>query len=63
MVIGRLEKLVPAQLNEFMRQRLLRELFETWVQEEIGKLPESDKIWLGAATNRKVEASGQLAAA
>jgi parvulin-like peptidyl-prolyl isomerase len=63
MVIVRLEKLVPAQLNEFMRQRLLRELFETWVQEQIGKLPEADKIWLGAATNRKVEASGQLAAA
>lgn len=54
-VIVRLEKLIPAQLNEFMRQRLLRELFETWVQEQMKQLPDFDRIWLGAANNRKVD--------
>ena len=34
-LIIRLEKLVPAQLDIPMRQRLLRELFEDWVQEQM----------------------------
>lgn len=63
LVIVRLEKLIPAQLNEFMRQRLLRELFEAWLQEQLGQLPESDKIWLEFATNRKVDTISHLAAA
>jgi hypothetical protein len=29
-----------------MRQRLLRELFETWLQERIQELPTSDRAWL-----------------
>ncbi|MBF2048542.1 MAG: peptidylprolyl isomerase [Elainella sp. C42_A2020_010] len=33
-LIVRLEKLIPAQLNVPMRQRLLREMFEAWVQEQ-----------------------------
>lgn len=49
LVIVRLEKLIPAQLNEFMRQRLLRELFEAWLQEQLQQLPESDRIWLAKA--------------
>lgn len=63
LVIVRLEKLIPAQLNEFMRQRLLRELFEAWLQEQLGQLPDSDKIWLESATSRKVETLSHLAAA
>lgn len=63
LVIVRLEKLIPAQLNEFMRQQLLRELFEAWLQEQLCQLPDSDRIWLGAATNRKVDKSSHLAAA
>ncbi|GET36673.1 peptidylprolyl isomerase [Microseira wollei] len=35
LLIVRLEKLIPAQLNESMRQRLLRELFEAWLQEHL----------------------------
>lgn len=34
-VIIRLEKLLPAQLDQSMRRRLLNELFETWLQEQI----------------------------
>jgi hypothetical protein len=45
MVILRMEKLIPAQLDDLMRQRLLSELFAAWLQEqfnqvgEIGMLP------------------------
>ncbi len=38
-LIVRLEKLIPAQLDVSMRQQLLRELFEAWVQEQIRKNP------------------------
>lgn len=34
-VIVRLEKFLPAQLNESMRQRLLQEQFEHWLQERL----------------------------
>lgn len=50
-VIVRLEKFIPAQLDAFMRQRLLRELFEGWLQEQINQLPDADKAWMG--TTRK----------
>lgn len=33
-VIIRLEKLLPAQLDQSMRRRLLDELFETWLQDQ-----------------------------
>jgi parvulin-like peptidyl-prolyl isomerase len=36
-VIVRLEKIVPAQLDNEIYQRLLNELFETWLQEEVIK--------------------------
>ena len=35
LLIVRLEKLIPAQLDEFMHQRLLGELFEAWLQERL----------------------------
>jgi parvulin-like peptidyl-prolyl isomerase len=34
-VIVRLEKFIPAQLDESMRQRLMNELFTTWLQEQL----------------------------
>jgi hypothetical protein len=34
----RLEKFIPAQLDEPMRQRLLTELFTTWLQEQLNQL-------------------------
>jgi parvulin-like peptidyl-prolyl isomerase len=34
-LIVRLEKFIPAQLDEPMQQRLLNELFSTWLQEQL----------------------------
>ena len=39
LLIVRLEKLIPAQLDVSMRQQLLRELFEAWVQEQVRENP------------------------
>ena len=35
LVIVRLEKFIPAQLDELMRQRLINELFADWLQEQV----------------------------
>ena len=45
-VIVRLEQLIPAQLDEFMRQQLLDELFETWLQEQLVELTNNGLISL-----------------
>ncbi|HEY9861030.1 MAG TPA: peptidylprolyl isomerase [Candidatus Obscuribacterales bacterium] len=37
-VIVRLEKFIPAQLDEPMRQRLLNELFNNWLQEQLHQI-------------------------
>lgn len=37
-VIIRLEKFIPAQLDDAMRRRLIDELFETWLKEEVQKV-------------------------
>jgi parvulin-like peptidyl-prolyl isomerase len=37
-VLIRLEKFIPAQLDETMRQRLLDELFQNWLQEQLENL-------------------------
>jgi hypothetical protein len=34
-VIIRLEKFIPAQLDESRRRRLIDELFETWMREQL----------------------------
>lgn len=44
LLIIRLERLIPAQLDGFMRQRLLHELFETWLQEQINQLSNKSSI-------------------
>ena len=36
-MIIRMEKLLPAQLDEPMRQRLLNELFQTWLQQQLNQ--------------------------
>lgn len=41
-VILRLERLIPARLDQPMCQRLLNELFEVWLQEQLSQLPRSD---------------------
>ncbi|NET16876.1 MAG: peptidylprolyl isomerase [Okeania sp. SIO1H6] len=37
-VIIRLEKFIPAQLDESMRQNLMNELLESWIREQMGKI-------------------------
>ncbi|MDE5106213.1 MAG: hypothetical protein O4808_03775, partial [Trichodesmium sp. St17_bin3_1_1] len=37
-VIIRLEKFIPAQLDESMRRHLMDELLENWIREQIGKI-------------------------
>jgi parvulin-like peptidyl-prolyl isomerase len=37
LVMVRLEKFIPAQMDESMRRRLLNELFNTWLQEQLSK--------------------------
>jgi parvulin-like peptidyl-prolyl isomerase len=44
--IARLEQLIPAVLDEAMRQKLLNELFEAWVQEQLVELTRSGLISL-----------------
>lgn len=46
-VIVRVEKLIPAQLDDFMRQRLLQENFEAWFQQQLNQLSPEEKIWMG----------------
>lgn len=42
-VIIRLEKFFPAKLDESMRDRLVNELFETWLQEQLHQLSDKDE--------------------
>ncbi|OKH56204.1 peptidylprolyl isomerase [Scytonema sp. HK-05] len=46
-MIVRTEKLVPAQLDNFMRQRLLQENFEVWFKQQLTQLSPEEKIWMG----------------
>lgn len=46
-MIVRLEKHIPAQLDDQMRQRLLQEKFDAWLQDQVQQLPDRDKTWLG----------------
>jgi parvulin-like peptidyl-prolyl isomerase len=39
LVIVRLEKLLPAQLDRPLRQRLLNEKFNQWLQAQITEIP------------------------
>ncbi|MDZ8186746.1 MAG: peptidylprolyl isomerase [Nostoc sp. ChiSLP02] len=49
-VIVRVEKFISAQLDNFMRQRLLQENFETWFQQQLNQLSPEEKIWMGINT-------------
>jgi parvulin-like peptidyl-prolyl isomerase len=46
-VIVRLEKLLPAQLDEAMRRKLIDELFEQWLTEEVKKIANYSLNFLG----------------
>ncbi|MBD2678139.1 MULTISPECIES: peptidylprolyl isomerase [Nostoc] len=49
-VIVRVEKFLTAQLDDFMRQRLLQENFETWFQQQLNQLSPEEKTWMGINT-------------
>jgi hypothetical protein len=44
-VIVRVEHIIPAQLDEPMRQRLLKEQFEQWLQDQMMELGDRDRVW------------------
>jgi len=54
-VILRVEKLIPAQLDDSMRQRLLQEQFEAWFQEQVKRLSDPEKIWMGFTARNQNE--------
>lgn len=60
-VIIRLEKFLPAQLDKFMQQRLLKELFEGWLQEQINQLSDIDKAWMMVTRKQPQEKSTNAA--
>ena len=46
-IIVRVEKFISAKLDDFMRQRLLQENFETWFQQQLSQLSPEEKTWMG----------------
>jgi parvulin-like peptidyl-prolyl isomerase len=62
-VIRRVEKLIPAQLDDFMRQRLLQENFEAWFKEQLNQLSQQEQMWMGATARHQVDTINNLAAA
>jgi PPIC-type PPIASE domain len=53
-LIVRLERRIPAQLDDSMRQRLLQEKFDNWLQEQVQQLPDCDKAWLGIVHSESI---------
>lgn len=54
-MLVRLEKRIPAQLSDVMRQRLLQEQFEAWLLEQTRSLSRSDQVWLGISSQQASE--------
>lgn len=54
-MIVRLEKRVPAQLDDPMRDRLLQEKFDAWLQEQVQQLRDQDKVWLGIVPDQAID--------
>ncbi|AFZ23102.1 parvulin-like peptidyl-prolyl isomerase [Cylindrospermum stagnale PCC 7417] len=47
LAIVRIEQVIPARLDEFMRQRLLKENFTVWYQQQLSQLSPREQIWMG----------------
>ncbi|MBD2000295.1 peptidylprolyl isomerase [Leptolyngbya sp. FACHB-541] len=62
-VIVRVEKFIPAELDDAMRQRLLQEKFESWFQEQLRQLPYQERIWMGVTSDNPNDATKNLAVA
>jgi parvulin-like peptidyl-prolyl isomerase len=54
-MIVRLEKFIPAQLDDEMRDRLLQEKLDAWLQEQVQQLPDRDKVWLGLLPEQSID--------
>jgi parvulin-like peptidyl-prolyl isomerase len=63
LVIMRVEKFIPAQFNDFMRQRLLQENFEAWFQEQVNQLSHQDQVWMGVTPKQQIDTKDNLAIA
>lgn len=50
-VIIRLEKFLPARLDESMRRHLIDELFETWLKEQIQQVRPLQSLWSATSTS------------
>ena len=59
-MLVRLEKRIPASLDEAMRQRLLQEKFEAWLHEQAQSLPTFDQLWLGRVPQPTEAAIGSV---
>ncbi len=59
-LIVRVEEIIPAQLDEAMRQRFVNEKFEAWFQEQLQDLPDSDRIWMGIPPRDPAEAKNSI---
>lgn len=46
-VLVRVEKKIAVSLDDSMRQRLLKEQFDTWFQEQLQQLSPFEQIWMG----------------
>ncbi|WP_242060046.1 peptidylprolyl isomerase [Oscillatoria sp. FACHB-1407] len=57
-LIVRLEKRIPAQLDETMQQRLLQEQFDEWLRSHIQELNEFDQRWFGVHLERSLNSAG-----
>lgn len=62
-VMVRVEKFIPAQFDDAMRQRLLQENFQAWFQEKLQQLSPQEQIWMGVTINNPVDTTDQLAVA
>ncbi|MDF5707458.1 MAG: peptidylprolyl isomerase [Nostoc sp. S4] len=49
-VIVRVEKLIFAQLDDLMYQRLLQGNFEAWLKQQLNQLSPEEKVWMGINT-------------
>lgn len=59
----RLEKIVPAQLDESMRQHLLQDKFDAWLKEQFQQLSDVDRLWMCIPPRPASETSERLAIA
>jgi PPIC-type PPIASE domain len=62
-MVIRLEKRIPARLDDAMRQRLLEEKFETWVRSQIDQLDDQDKVWLSVGSSQSIDSDQYTTAA